>query len=381
MKINAYKLFLILGTIFYIIPSSIQIPIIVLYLVILNIYILDKWKKLLNCMLLLLICIFFVFLKISYNTFDTSILIVFLSILPIYYFQNIKISFNYERYKLTRKFLILWMLGIIVQLSFYRYNGRPNMSYEINQSGSFIFLFYLLSDVFKMKYLKIIVILISFLLISRLLIGCILLFELLRAIKPLGRKFLRKLSYIGLFLSASILLGAISIWFMINMADKISGGGDDISRLTTLADGSNYIRFKINADIILNFISGNDSHLYTTGYGDLGQNKLYINKYILMPHNEFLKGIAQYGIGFIVFCMCISKRAFREFLTYTNIEFISTIIIYTLILWVKFFITPSPEMFFILLLLLFKGKIEDFHEGKHLDIKYHKVWRDRESYI
>ena len=94
------------------------------------------------------------------------------------------------------------------------------------------------------------------------------------------------------------------------MAGNIGGGGDSINRLTTINDGSNFVRFSINTRIITSIFTGNDI-LLLSGYGDLGANEDYSSEFGLMPHNEFLKSIAQFGLIFSLILFYIVKL-FKE---------------------------------------------------------------------
>jgi len=78
----------------------------------------------------------------------------------------------------------LCLISIIIQfLIFSSKDGRPTLAYEINLSGAYLFLFFLFSDVLKLRHGKIAVICLSLLTLSRLLIFSIVLFYLVRYFK------------------------------------------------------------------------------------------------------------------------------------------------------------------------------------------------------
>lgn len=351
MRINSFTIFIIIGTIIFATPAQIQVPLRVLTLLLLNLLVFYRSRSIIGMLFIWIITITYVLFKIKSNTFDTSVLMVTLSLAPVYYFSKLQFKLSKRRFNKLKKILYLWLFFIVIQMMFFRYNGRPTLSYEINQSGSYLFLFYLLAGILNLKYCKLVICFLALLLLSRLLILCIIIFEVIKIIRR-NLNFERiHISYPFLILTASALISVFSIWYYINMSGKIVEGSDNSSRLTQFNDGSNYLRFKINSEILFNLISNEDDELLKVGYGDLAKNKAYRELYFLMPHNELFKAIAQFGIWFTLMCFLISMKGFKKELNYNNIEYIIPIILYTMILWVRFTIVPSLEMLFILYIL------------------------------
>lgn len=330
-------------------------PFRVICLVFINIFLLYACREIrLRSFLVLGVTITYIAFKLKMGTFDTSLLMLLLSFVPVCYFDKIRLAHTAITYKRIRLALGIWLIPIFIQMLFFRYNGRPTLSYEINQSGSYLFLFYLLSSVSGFKKGKIIVIFLSLLLLSRLLILCIILFEIIRVTKHMLKPFARLISYTKLMIMMNVFITLFSFWFFQNMSTNLVEGNDGKERLTNLNDQSNFIRFKMNATVVYNLFSGEDKELLKDGYGDLSKNTEYQEAYFLMPHNELLKGIAQFGIWFTLFCVFISYKGYSPLVNYRTMEYFIPIVVYTLILWVRFSSLPSLEMLFILFILKFK---------------------------
>ena len=341
--------------IFFCIPEFLQIPFKLICLILYNYILFLAYKKYIPIFILFIIgCAVYVISKLYLDSFDTSLLLVILSILPVIYFHKFNVYLDQNRKKKLKKYCSICLVFIIAQLAIFRYNGRPTLSYEINQSGSFLFLFYLLCDLCKFRLGKIVVWISSFLLLSSLLILALICVAILPWLKKFFFKTKKKFPYKKYLIFLSIITILFSFWYTINMVGNIGGGGDSINRLTTINDGSNFVRFSINTKIITSLFSGNDI-LYFSGYGDLGANEEYGAEFGLMPHNEFLKSIAQFGLIFSLILFYISSRNYTKLCTYHVIEYIIPIILYTLILWVRFCIVPSLEMLLIFYILKFKN--------------------------
>lgn len=355
MKLSAYNFFVVIGSIFFCIPAQMQLPFRVLALILFNILIIKHYPIKLSLALIIIIICIYSLLKIKNDTFDPSLFIVLLSIIPVFYFSKLKINYPYKKIK---KILSVWLCFLVFQLLIFRYNGRPTLSYEINHSASYLFLFYLLCRILKYKLGSIFVICASLLILSRLLILCIVLYELFNFVIPKHRSLFKNLSYSNIVLSAFVFISIFSIWYFLNMTGNIVEGSDEPSRLSNINDTSNFLRFKINTNIIWDlFESENSKMLFYSGYGDLGVNPIYRAQYFLMPHNEILKSIAQFGLIFTILCFLISRKGYLKLIDVYSLPIFVSIVIYTLILWERFTVVPSLEMIFILFILTLKRKI------------------------
>lgn len=364
-----------LGTILFVIPVDIQMPFRVLFLVLFNYLVVISMKVIPVSMVIIpLIIGLFIMLKLINGTFDTSLLILLLSTFPVYYFNKLDFHFFKEKRKVIRSVIVFWLLAIIIQMLIFRYEGRPTLSYEINQSGSYLFIFYILSDINRQKLIKCIVCILSFLMLSRLLIVCIVLFELLKHLKIVTKKSCF-FTYNNIVILSFIFISIFSLCFFLNMSDNLVEGSNDISRLTTFNDQSNFIRFKINSQVLVNLFTGNDPTLLNLGYGDVGKNMQYREIYFLMPHNEVFKGIVQFGIAFVIFCFFISRNAFHTLVNINSAYIFIPLVFYTLILWVRFTVLPSPEMIFILFVLK-NSLILHSYESMYCRFKYNSLRRN-----
>lgn len=326
----------------------------------------------------LIFCItaFIVLSKIVIGTFDTSLLMVFLSIIPIMNIDTYT-SFSQRQMRVLRYIIYFLCFAIVGQLLIYRYEGRPNLSYEINQSGSYLFLFFLLCDLLKIRIGKLLVIFSSFLLLSRLLVLSIIVFYIVRFINKHAAKLISWLTYSKAVIFANIFIVLFSFAFLFVFAgETVSGSSDDASRLTNVVDGSNMVRFKMNVDIVMNLINGNESLLYR-GYGDMTTNPEYLDDFLIMPHNELIKGIAQFGLVVMLFFFIVSKKYYSQYVNQKTLEYFIPIVLYTLILWVRFTIIPSFEMIFILFILKLKADENNFYHNRHYKLCWHGKSCDR----
>lgn len=303
------------------------------------------------------LCLFGVVLLYCYynvkaGSFDNSILMVLLSIIPVFTFNSVSKYLLFDK-KLIKFLCIIALLGAAVQMLFYRYHGRPNMSYEINQSASFIFLLFLFCDVADYKTGKILTICLSVPLLSRLLFLGIALVYITKLIK---KRLLRRsfhFPYLALIIGFNIALSAFSFWYSVSMIDKVEDAKDDSSRLKSVNDGSNLLRFTMNARILTGIFEG-DKVIFFEGYGDLAENDDYIDQYSIQPHNELIKHISQYGLLFTLFLLLVSSNYYNKLSTTQTVEYLLPIIVYTQMLWVRFTVIPSIEMIFIFYLLTYK---------------------------
>lgn len=365
-------LFMGMCIVLYSIPDKIQLPFrLLIFLGLIGGYLNNKSLHM-PVIQFLIFCItaFIVLSKIAIGTFDTSLLMVFLSIIPIMNIDTYT-SFSQKQIRVLRYIIYFLCFTIVCQLLIYRYEGRPNLSYEINQSGSYLFLFFLLCDLLKIRLGKLLVICASFLLLSRLLILAIATFYFIKITNKYIAKILRWFTYTRLILLANICIVAFSfIFFLIFTRDEISSTTDDASRLTNVVDSSNFIRFKINVDIILGLLTGNHNLLYY-GYGDMTTNPKYLESLTLMPHNELLKSIAQFGILVTFFFFLVSRKYISQYVNSKTISYFIPIVLYTLILWVRFTIIPSFEMIFILFILKLKSNENSVYYNRHYQLRWY----------
>ena len=132
----------------------------------------------------------------------------------------------------------------------------------------------------------------------------------------------------------------------------------DKDRVTNLADGSNQTRFIYNMNILEGVFIDHD-HKFLWGYGAIsgeGANPEYVYNYHLMPHNELLDSIAEFGYIVTFLFLLFSIPLFNKYFSWRLYDYYIPLVIYTMILWARFMIVPSPEMAFILFLIIAKNK-------------------------
>lgn len=349
--IDSFFLFSIF-VLFFWIPASIQVPFRVFILFLFNIYAFGICKNKIKYLCPFVLVTFFILYKIECGSFDNSLLMVLFSVSPILCFNSVGDRLFVKR-RIIYVSCIIAIIGAIIQLCIFRYNGRPTLSYEINHSGSFVFLLFLYCDYIGFKIGRVIVALFSLLLLSRLCILGILLVFIVRFIKYILLNQSFKVSYFIVIILLGVATSAFSIWYTLNMKDSITATSDSSDRLKGVNDGSNYYRFMINSRVLMDIYDGNKKMLYE-GYGDLAKDDDYSTSFGSQPHNELIKHTAQYGLLFTLFLMFISSRYYSKLICYNDLEYIVPIFIYAQILWVRYTIVPSLEMIFIFYLLTLK---------------------------
>lgn len=340
---------------FWGIPEIFQKPfkiLLILFLFYISLNYVLKGKKLQNIILPLIGATLLLF-SVFYSNFQTSVINIALSLFCIPCVSLFAKSFTEYQKRKARKIAFFLCLCMILQLCIFRSNdGRPTLGYEINWSAAYLFIFYIYSDYIEFKLGKIFVIIASLLLLSRLLVlSLIILIVLKRLITRFKITF--KLNLYLVELVTFIAFFSFNLYFINSLKDVISYD-TSINRLNSVKDGSNKIRFTINLNIIQG-LSDDDKLKY--GYGQIAKPngsllyKQYTNKYFLMPHNELLDAIAEFGYIFTIFSWIFSTFFYSKVFKYYNYPYIISILIYTLILWARFLIIPSIEMFFLLSLL------------------------------
>ena len=300
-------------------------------------------------LLIALIGVFITGISAYYGDFQSSVVNVAISFLVIPTLHVFDTYLTIEDKKKLKKTCYFLCISMFVQLCVFRSeDGRPSLSYELNNSGAYLFLFFLYSDFLKFKVGKFFVICASLLILSRLLILAIFLFYVTRFFKKVVWRIHKVNYYISLLIVSSLFF-LFNLFFIINV-ERGDSYDTSAARISQLNDGSNFLRFTINMNVLSNLFY---DEKFKFGYGNIvgGNNPEYSSKYTLMPHNEMLDSIAEFGYYFTIYAFFFSGLYFRKVFLYENFEYLIPLIIYSLILWVRFLIVPSVEMFFILLIL------------------------------
>ena len=246
---------------------------------------------------------------------------------------------------------VLCIFFLLIQfLVFTSNDGRPSLGYQINLSGAYLFLFFICSDVLNNKYGKLFVIVLSLFILTRLLIFSIILFYLVRFSKKYFKTGLQKLNVTIIAISSYIVISFFSLWYVANVKSQIDYDVN-ISRIGTLNDGSNGLRFFANTLVLATIYTAPFDAKVLFGFGPV-ENFIKATKgSLVMPHNELFDSIVQFGIVTVLFFSFFSLPIFNKVSSYSNIEYLIPIIFHTLILWVRFLLVPSFEMLFIMFLL------------------------------
>ena len=320
---------------------------------------------------LLIIAILLVILKGGYQT---SIINILLCVFGVFVIKDSTI-YNYKDERIFKYLYYLSIFSMILQLLFFRsQDGRPNLSYEINLSGAYLFLFFLLSVITKKRIGELFVIAASFLLLSRLLIFAIALYYVFILIRNIIPKTIFKISFKYVYSLLVVVFFIFNFWFLLNVTIE-SAYKSDTSRVTELNDGSNKLRFLINSKVIMGLFIEKDEK-FKFGYGQVskGLSEEYSSKYTLMPHNELLDSVVEFGYVFTIICFIFVFPIYNTFFNRKGVAILMPFFLYSLILWVRFFIIPSFEMIFILYLL----KINSLKDEKNsIFSSQHTFWRWR----
>ena len=196
------------------------------------------------------------------------------------------------------------MASIILQFFYFSSaDGRPSMGYEINLSGAYLFLFFLLSDVLDRKDGKILVIGLSFFLLSRLLLFSILLFYIIKIAMPYFSNLKIRLKFSIIAIITYIFLAIFSVWYVANIQSTVSYD-TGISRLLHLNDGSNQWRFFTNTLVMAKMALAPLDPNVLFGFGPIENFLKGTKGSLMMPHNELFDAIAEFGIVSVIF-FCI----------------------------------------------------------------------------
>ena len=290
-------------------------------------------------------------LMLSRGTLQTSFFNASLCLVGILTFPSI--TFKIDEIRRTNLIYIHSLCLILILVQFFIFSsrdGRPTLAYDINLSGAYLFLFFLFSDVIKLKYGKIAVIILSLLTLSRLLIFSIALFYLVRYLKPMFQIWLKKINIKLIVFASYVLISAFSVWYVANIKAKVSYD-NSASRIATLNDGSNKLRFFANTLVLASIYTAPLDAKTLFGYGKVENYIKATKDSLIMPHNELFDAIVEFGIIAVFFFAIFTLPVFEKVANYNNIEFLLPVILYTLILWVRFLLVPSFEMIFILFML------------------------------
>lgn len=290
-----------------------------------------------------------VVIMILLGTLQTSFINAYLCLFGLLCMEHLFFSFTPIRSTNINYIYVFCIFSIIIQfLVFSSADGRPKLAYEINLSGAYLFLFFILSDILNKKYGKLLVIALSLLTLSRLLVFSIILFYFVRLSKKYYKFWLSKLKVTTIAIISYLLITFFSIWYVATVKSKIIYD-TSINRITTLRDDSNKNRFLANTLALAAIISSPFDSKVLFGFGSDFIDAANGNQ--IMPHNELFDSIIQFGIISVIFFSLFSLPVFNKVTSFCNIEYLIPVLFYTLILWVRFLLIPSFEMLFILFLL------------------------------
>lgn len=250
---------------------------------------------------------------------------------------------------------LMAVISILLQFLLFRYeDGRPNLAYQFNLSGAYLFLFFIVADILDYKLGKLLVFGLSLLMVSRLLIASIVIFYLVRFGKKYFTKIIVRINAITITLICFALFSIFSIWYTSQVRSVISYESG-YRRIIRLNDGSNGLRFSANTVVLKSIFTLSPNPNVIFGYGSV-ENFVKEKKIPKMPHNELFDAIVEFGLLSVFFFSMITLPAFNRIVSFANLEYFIPILFSTLILWVRYLLIPNPDMLFILLLLFIAGQ-------------------------
>ena len=285
------------------------------------------------------------------GTIQTSFINAYLCLFGLICMPNLFFDLSILRRSNLSYIHTLAVFSILVQFMIFSSNdGRPRLDYEINLSGAYLFLFFLASNLLNYKHGKMLIIALSLLTLSRLLIYSILLFYIIKYGKKYLSRWNIKINFSSTLLITYALFAAFSLWYVSNIKSEIAYE-TGIKRISNLNDGSNELRFIANTLVLGTVFTKPLDPNVLLGFGPV-ENFISATKgSLIMPHNELLDAIVQFGLLTVLFFAFTTLPLFNRIASFNNVEYLIPLLFYTLILWVRYLIVPSFEMLFILFML------------------------------
>jgi hypothetical protein len=285
------------------------------------------------------------------GTFQTSLLNAYLCLFGLLCMPHLFFSLTPIR-KINLNYIqVFCILSLLLQLMVYSSpDGRPSLSYQINFSGAYLFLFFISSDILKNKYGKLFVIAISLITLIRLLIYSIILFYLVKFLKIYFRSILQKLNATAILVASYIVLSLFSLWYVANIKSEISYD-TSANRIATLNDESNQMRFLANVITIGMIYANPFDEKVLFGHGAVENFTKATKGTVVLPHNEIFDTIVEYGIILVIFFSIFTMFIFNKVISYKNMEYFIPLVFTSLLLYVRYFLIPNLEMLYIIFML------------------------------
>lgn len=250
---------------------------------------------------------------------------------------------KYINKKLIKKFCYIYIVGVIIQLSLFKYFGRRVLSLlDPNWTAYLLFLFFILLDKIKLSFLKWLVLFMGFLMLSRNYVLGVVLYFLLKIpiILKIFRKVLKKI-FRDNTIAVSLFIFSMTI-FIGYLFLKVSHHSDynyTASRILTINDDSNYLRF----EQYFSFFKALKEYDILRNYGLTDSEYKKITYIKINPHNPLLVLIRGMGIyiGCIVYLSTIRLLLGKKITKY--ITFAIPLLVYQ-----TFFLAPYMGFYIML---------------------------------
>lgn len=243
-----------------------------------------------------------------------------------FYIAFASINLNKKVLKIS---VYLSFCSVVLQLVYFRFSGRPVLSYiDPNYSGYYIFCLFLYTWFNNYKKIALCLILCGLLTLSRNFILAIFVFFLV-ANSSCIRKMVLRFNYTSLLLLGYVVLFIISTLYIAKFSEEViqstTNGEKDISQIV---DRSNLDRFTANILFIDDFTGNIEKYFWGIDTETYTKN-VFRNG----PHNSLLQLVLNYGLFFSFFYFLLLSVIFSRY--HKSLKFVSaysSLIVYFLLL-------------------------------------------------
>lgn len=286
--------------------------------------------RLLLSITILLLCTFlFLFLKIFFGEIELETYIKVLILVPFIFYRNIDL-----KYTNSIKIILLIFIVVALYYSYFQnfYQGLSNRqvynSTDPNISSMYILFAFFLARKVNSKLLMAVLFTLGVLTFSRNFILSIIILYFFSFIKK-SDKFYNffKFNFVGLLLLLNIFV--IMISYSYKNVDYEQGSGTDSSRLTSVQDESNAIRFEINRKVLNAIFLNPDNLIFGLGPEYPSDSKLNIN---YKSHNGLIDFIGMYGVIYSILFFSLLYLVIERDNRPENLEYFYSYAVFTLFL-------------------------------------------------
>lgn len=308
----------------------------------------EKIKKEEIILISIIFILMYIFLMIEsfFTKIELKLFIKPILILPFFFYSIFDTKYRKEIFSMLLIFLVFTFIYSTRQDFFIGNRFVSNSDNSSIVALYLLFAFYLARKI-NSKILMYLFLLLGIFTLSRNFILAILVlytFSYLKQIKKISK--LIKINFVTLLVILTIVL--VSFSFSVKNINFNEGANFSYSRLTDVLDESNYIRFKINRDVIYHLFSSSENFLFGLGE-DYPRNEKYNINY--KAHSGLLDFLTMYGFIYSSLMLSVLYLIIKSSVNHQNIEYIYSYCIFSLFL-------PGAFSGVYLILFLFTLKIK-----------------------